>query len=113
MGFDPQGVLTARVTLPPTAYAEPAHAEQTFVRINDAMQHAPGVTAAAIVSHIPMGPGSSDNGLIPEGRALYPTERNRFAHVSRLAGLLAASCGFRSLLAVSSRTTTLRAHRVR
>lgn len=72
VGFDPQGVLTARVTLPPTAYAGPAHAEQTFVRINNALQHAPGVAAAAIVSHIPMGPGSSDNGLIPEGRAPVP-----------------------------------------
>lgn len=69
VGFDAHGVLTARLTLPPQAYPEPARAEQTFVRINDALQHAPGVATAAVVSSVPMGPGRSDNGLIPEGRA--------------------------------------------
>jgi putative ABC transport system permease protein len=72
VGFDARGILTARVTLPPQAYPQPARAEQTFVRITDALQHAAGVTAAAMVSRIPMGPGSSDNGLIPEGRAPIP-----------------------------------------
>ncbi len=72
VGFDLSGVLTARVALPPTTYAEPEHVKQTFASIADALQRAPGIEAAAMVSHAPMGAGSSDNGLIPEGQPIAP-----------------------------------------
>ncbi len=72
LGFDPSGVLTARVALPPTTYAEPDHVKQTFGNIADALQRAPGIEAAAVVSRAPMGAGSNDNGLIPEGQPIAP-----------------------------------------
>ena len=73
VGFDARGVLTARVALPPTTYADPDHVKQTFTNIADALQRAPGIEAAAVVSRAPMGAGSNDNGLIPEGQPIAPS----------------------------------------
>jgi putative ABC transport system permease protein len=71
-GFDPNGVLVARVALPPTTYGEPAHAARTFRQIAERLQATPGVRAAAVVSQAPLGPGGGSNGLVPEGRPLGP-----------------------------------------
>jgi len=70
-GFDPSGVVTARLALPQPAYADPARVTRTFTEIVDRLKASPGVTAAAVVSGAPMGPGGGgSNGLIPEGRPL-------------------------------------------
>jgi putative ABC transport system permease protein len=69
-GFDPNGVLVARVALSPTTYREPAHAARTFTQIGERLQAMPGVRAAAVVSQAPLGPGGGSNGLVPEGRPL-------------------------------------------
>jgi putative ABC transport system permease protein len=70
-GFDPAGLVTARIALPQAAYAEPERVARTFKDIVDRLKQAPGVSAAAIVSGAPMGPGGGgSNGLIPEGRPL-------------------------------------------
>jgi putative ABC transport system permease protein len=67
-GFEPHGVLSARVTLPATAYPEPAHIVETLRRINEAAAAIPGVSSAAITSYAAMGGGGGSNGLVPEGR---------------------------------------------
>lgn len=74
-GFDPRGVLTARVALrasPPNTAPDGAarDAEQQFTRMLMDLRARPGVQAAGIVSQVPAGPGGGDNGLIPEGRPL-------------------------------------------
>ena len=71
-GFDPNGVMVARVALPPTTYAEPGHAARTFRQIAERLQAMAGVRAAAVVSQAPLGPGGGSNGLIPEGRPFSP-----------------------------------------
>jgi putative ABC transport system permease protein len=71
-GFDSNGVLVARVALPPATYREPAHAARTFKQIAERLQATPGVRAAAVVSQAPLGPGGGSNGLIPEGRPVAP-----------------------------------------
>jgi putative ABC transport system permease protein len=73
-GFDPKGVLTARIALrasPPgtTDDAAALETEQTFTRMYQELRARPGVGAAAIVSQVPAGPGGGSNGLIPEGKA--------------------------------------------
>ena len=74
-GFDPAGILSARVALRPTEYKQGAdEAEQTFTRILDAVRSAPGVKAAALTSQAPMGPGGGSNGIVPEGKT--PDIRN-------------------------------------
>jgi predicted permease len=67
-GFEPRGVLSARVTLPATSYVEPARILETLQRINGAAAGIPGVASAAITSYAAMGSGGGSNGLVPEGR---------------------------------------------
>jgi len=67
-GFEPRGVLSARVTLPATSFSEPARIHEVLRRINEAAAGIPGVSAAAITSYAAMGNGGGTNGLVPEGR---------------------------------------------
>jgi putative ABC transport system permease protein len=66
-GFDPNGVLTARVALPAASYAEPGRVVATFQRMAEAAAQVPGVTQASITSYAAMGGGGGSNGLLPEG----------------------------------------------
>ncbi len=69
-GFDPSGVLSARVALRPAEYKQQTdEAQQTFTRILEAVRAAPGVQTAALTSQAPMGPGGGSNGLYAEGKA--------------------------------------------
>jgi hypothetical protein len=67
-GFDVNGVLTARFTLPETNYADPVTEGEALRRINDAASQLAGVTASAVTSYVAMGGGAGTNGLIPEGK---------------------------------------------
>jgi len=67
-GFDPAGVLSARVALPESAYPEPERIMETFRRLTEDTQHLPGVTHAAVSSYAALGPGIGSNGLLPEGQ---------------------------------------------
>jgi predicted permease len=67
-GFDPHGVLSARLTLPATSYTDPARIPETLRRIEESARAIPGVSSAAITSYAAMGSGGGTNGLVPEGR---------------------------------------------
>jgi putative ABC transport system permease protein len=67
-GFEPRGVLSARMTLPPTSYLDPARIVETLRRIVEAAAATPGASSAAITSYAAMGGGGGSNGLLPEGR---------------------------------------------
>jgi putative ABC transport system permease protein len=67
-GFDPQGVLSARISLPAATYAERTTVVQTFERLAEAAAQIPGATAAGISTQVPMSPGGNGNGLLPEGK---------------------------------------------
>lgn len=70
-GFDPSGVISARIALRPAAYKEGAEeAEQLFTRMLDEVRVRPGVQSVALTSQAPMGPGGGSNGLVPEGAEL-------------------------------------------
>ena len=79
-GFNPRGVLTARVTLSPDGYGSSERVEQAFAQIVQGLAKSPGVVAAGLTSEAPMAPGGNGNGLIPEGR---PAEA-KYAISSRL-----------------------------
>jgi predicted permease len=66
-GFDPTGVLTMHVSLPPQAY--PGHAEtQRFYRqVVDRVRTLPGVSAAGIVRALPTTETIGDRGFFVEG----------------------------------------------
>jgi putative ABC transport system permease protein len=69
-GFDPHGVLTARVTLPKDAYPDAGSVVSTFERIVERAASVPSVRHASVSSQVPMGPGGGSNGLVPEGKSL-------------------------------------------
>ena len=72
-GFDPHGLLTARLSLPPRAYREgAADVARRFEQVVERVRQTPGVRAAAVTSQAPMGPGGNSNGLVPEGRTWEP-----------------------------------------
>ncbi|HEX9945630.1 MAG TPA: FtsX-like permease family protein [Thermoanaerobaculia bacterium] len=68
-GFDPRGLLTARVSLPPAAYQESSRVEAAFQRLAEAAAQTPGVRLAALSTQIPLSSINSTNGLVPEGKA--------------------------------------------
>ncbi|NIR45742.1 MAG: FtsX-like permease family protein, partial [Gemmatimonadetes bacterium] len=73
LGFEPRGVITARVTLPAAGYGTPDQLIETFRRIPRLLRERPGVRSAAVTSQAPLGPGG--NGLLPEGRPDEPENR--------------------------------------
>lgn len=79
-GFDPTGVLSARVALPRDQYLDDARVVRTLERMVEETRGIPGVTSAAVVSQVPLGPGGNGNGLVPEGRPMDP----KSAIISRL-----------------------------
>ena len=71
-GFQTEGVVAGRISLPRLRYPEPAQLRQAFERIAEAVRAQPGVEAAAVSSQTPLVGGGGSNGLIPEGKAEVP-----------------------------------------
>ena len=80
-GFDPRGVLTARVTLPAARYEEPDRVVQAFEDVVSALAETPAVASAGAATGAPLTPGGNGNGLLPEGKAV---DENNFIN-ARLA----------------------------
>jgi predicted permease len=81
-GFDPKGVLTARVTLPRDAYLEREAVVQTFERIAEEARGIGGVRHTGVSSQVPMGPGGGSNGLVTEGKTFEDRIDSRLRMVS-------------------------------
>jgi putative ABC transport system permease protein len=73
-GFDPHGVLTARMSLPASGYADDEAVNRTWERMVAALAQSPGVQSAAVTSQLPMGPGGNSNGLIAEAATIDVTK---------------------------------------
>ncbi len=71
-GFDPTNVISARVSLPQSAYAEPEPTLLAFERILERVSQVPGTGSAALISQTPLAGPTSSNGLIPDGRPPVP-----------------------------------------
>jgi predicted permease len=69
-GFDPSGVIAGRVALLAGDYRDAGVVKESFVRLTELTRALPGVTAAAVVSQLPVGGGGMSNGLLPEGWAV-------------------------------------------
>jgi len=68
LGFDPGGLLTARVALPAARYPQPEETKRAFLAFLERVRNVPGVAGASLSSQAPLVPGGGSNGLIPEGR---------------------------------------------
>ena len=72
LGFDPSHVLTARVTVPPAGYPEPAQVVSFYERLLARVRALPGVTSAGAVRALPLADTIGDFGLDIEGYAEPP-----------------------------------------
>ncbi len=73
-GFNPEGVISARLSLPPKEYAEPERILVTMGRIAEEVSHSPGVRSVALATPIPMGRGITSNGVMAEGKPRMSAE---------------------------------------
>ncbi len=67
-GFEPAGLLSARLSLPPDSYQGHERRMQIYASLLERLAAAPGVSAAAASSQAPLIGGGS-NGLLADGRA--------------------------------------------
>jgi predicted permease len=63
-GFDMDGILTASLTLPPSADA--ASTVRTIQRLDEELARMPNVSRAAISTQVPLAPGGNSNGILAE-----------------------------------------------
>jgi putative ABC transport system permease protein len=67
-GFDPSGVLSARLSLPAATYPDRTSVVDTLNRLAEAASTIPGARAAGVTTQVPLGGGGNGNGLLPEGK---------------------------------------------
>jgi len=73
-GFRPDGVLTARVSLPRSRYAEEAQARGFFDRLLENARTLPGVVRLGMTSYLPFSGSSNSSVITIEGYARAPGE---------------------------------------
>jgi putative ABC transport system permease protein len=66
-GFDPENVLTARLTLSQGSYGQPQQRMNFVNRMLSNVGSLPGVHSAAVVAQLPLGPGEHARGIDIEG----------------------------------------------
>ena len=71
-GFDPDGVVTMRLTLPPAKYREQERWTAFHAELVRRVSAIPGVTAAAVNSAVPLEGGGAESGVMVEGRPIPP-----------------------------------------
>ncbi len=72
LGFEPAGVLTARVALPATSYGKPEQVTAFFRTLAERVRTLPGVQAAGVVRSLPLADEIGDWGLDVEGYVETP-----------------------------------------
>ena len=73
-GFDPKGVLTARVSLPRAGYEDPQTVSRALEHVVGELGRSPQVASAALTTQVPLGPGGNSNGLVAEAATLDITK---------------------------------------
>ncbi len=73
-GFDPRGVLTARVSLPRATYEDPRAVSRALENVVGELERSPAVASAALTTQVPLGPGGNSNGLVAEAATLDVTK---------------------------------------
>ena len=66
-GFNPDGLLTMEVPIPPQIFPSPQDARVLQYRVHEALASLPGVTGASATSALPMSAGASQDGVAIAG----------------------------------------------
>ena len=73
VGFNPQNVLSAQLTLPQARYPD-KNDRALFVRqVTERLSGSPGVSSAAVISRLPLDPGGSTRSVEVQGRTPPPS----------------------------------------
>jgi putative ABC transport system permease protein len=83
-GFDPEGAVTMRVSLPGARYKEPARKAEFYAALTERLKSLPGVEAAGATISLPLG-GSSlsvGRGFIRDGRPETPEEADNASYAT-------------------------------
>lgn len=67
IGFDPEGVLTARVRLPAASYKDAASVNAYYTKLLEGVRALPDVTSAGLIRNLPLGESIGDFGMMVEG----------------------------------------------
>ena len=67
-GFEPRGVLTARLLLPAARYPDAAAITRTYNTLRDQAARIPGVQSAALVSVVPLSGSAGNTSVVAEGQ---------------------------------------------
>ena len=70
LGFDPNQLLTAKISLPDTRYPDLVHQSSFFQQILQRLQRLPGVRSAAITTDLPFSGLQNKTRLVPAGRSV-------------------------------------------
>lgn len=68
-GFEPRGVLTARLRLPEARYSTPEIITRTYATLRDQAVRIPGVRSAALVSVVPLSGSAAMTSFVGEGQS--------------------------------------------
>jgi len=79
LGFQPEGVLTTSIALPPIRYAEPAKVSAFYDQLLERVEHLPGVRSAAVVDGLPLTGLGWSGALTIEGHPPFRTPME-FSH---------------------------------
>lgn len=79
LGFDPQGVLTARIGLPRAAYPDAPRALMFHQRLTQSLEDLPEVQAAAVATSAPFAPGVRRGVPVGDRAAAVAASRRRTA----------------------------------
>jgi predicted permease len=74
-GFDPAGVLAARIQLPAARYPTPTAIVAFYDRLLARVQALPGIVAAGVSDTLPFGGSSANGDIVVEGRERSPDQR--------------------------------------
>ncbi len=73
-GFNPDGVITGRLSLPASRYDNDTALRAAYDRLLTAIRAVPGVTAAGLTSSLPFSGDYSDSVILAEGYQMAPGE---------------------------------------
>jgi len=85
-GFDPASVLTFRVTLPATTYADARSAAAFHERVLQGLRALPGVQSAGGVAEVPLGSRLTGTAFVIDGQPVAPNELPPMLYYTAVTG---------------------------
>jgi predicted permease len=97
IGFKPANVLTFRVALPRSSYAQVSNVLDFETRLLEKLAAIPGVQVAGATSNLPMGNGASGSAFTIDGRPLAPGQLPPLIYYKTIAPGYVEALGLRLL----------------